>query len=618
MRIFSSILRALLPALALLAAQFVHAQAVAPGALDSSFGTNGARVLTLGPNGGEFRAVVKQPDGKLVATGWLRNATGGYGAAIVARFTPTGDLDTGFAGTGVLTIAPSGVLSGIVPYGIALTPDGKIVIGSEGFTTSSGGAYVITRISAAGVVDSGFGFEGSYLQSRSGGVPNGVRALAVQSDGQIIVAGFVTKSDGKWAMDMFRIKANGSESDATFSTGGSFYLSVNGGNVVPSAIAMRADNSFVVAGWIQYVAPNGTTFQQYLTSFTANGSEGGASNTTDLNTSANDQFEAVAFDASGRILTAGYGLVGGNSVAVARRLSTSGSQDATFTNGTIPGYAGVALVGSNHNEGYGKGIHALSNGDVLMTGHVRGGSADETWFTARMSGSGAIPSGGYPTAVYEIKPNNQYGRVRASTLTHDGSVALVGYLNDPVSGKSYPAIAKVAVNGMFGTDLEVVEYYSPTLVKYFMTARLTEKKLLDQPNGSALARTGVTFKAYSPSAGQGTPVTRFFAYKSGEFSTHFYLTIASEIATIGAQSWATNEGIDMYFTVPDVFTIVGRGQVRVCPANTKNIWRVFKQKANPAAAVTDPNHRYVDTEAALAEMVSRGYTDEGIVFCGRL
>ncbi|HNY48096.1 MAG TPA: hypothetical protein PKN64_14150, partial [Casimicrobium sp.] len=422
----------------------------------------------------------------------------------------------------------------------------------------------------------------------------------------------------KWAMDMFRIKADGSDSDATFSTGGSYYLSINGGNVVPSAIAMRADNSFVLVGWAQFVAPGGTTYQQYLTSFTANGFFGGATNTTDLNTSGNDQFEAVAFDASGRILTAGYGLVGGNSVPVARRLSTSGSQDTTFTNGSIPGFAGVALVGSNHDEGYGKGIHSLPNGDVLMTGHVRGGSADETWFTARMSGSGAIPSGGYPTAVYEIKPNNQYGRVRASTLTHDGSVALVGYLTDSVSGKSYPAIAKVAVNGMFGTDLEVVEYYSPTLVKYFMTARIAEKKLLDQPNGAGLARTGVTFKAYSPSAGQGTPVTRFFAYKAGEFSTHFYLTIPSEIATVGAQPWATNEGIDMYFTVPDVFTIVGRGQVRVCPANTKNIWRVFKQKANPAAAVTDPNHRYVDTEAALAEMVSRGYTDEGIVFCGRL
>lgn len=571
MQIFTSILRALLPLLALFGAHIVLAQAAAPGILDSSFGASGARVLTLGPNGGEFRAVVKQPDGKLIAAGWLRNSTGGFGSAIVARFTPTGDLDTGFAGTGVLTIAPSGVLTGIVPYGVSLTPDGKIVVGSEGFTASSGGAYVISRITSAGVVDASFGFQGHYVQSRSGGVPNGVRALAVQSDGQIIVAGYVTKSDAKWAMDMFRIKADGSDSDATFSTGGSYYLSINGGNVVPSAIAMRADNSFVLVGWAQFVAPDGTTYQQYLTSFTASGFFGGATNTTDLNTSGNDQFEAVAFDASGRILTAGYGLVGGNSVPVARRLSTSGSQDTTFTNGSIPGFAGVALVGSNHDEGYGKGIHALPNGDVLMTGHVRGGSADETWFTARMSGSGAIPSGGYPTAVYEIKPNNQYGRVRASTLTHDGSVALVGYLNDPVSGKSYPAIAKVAVNGMFGTDLEVVEYYSPTLVKYFMTARIAEKKLLDQPNGAGLARTGVTFKAYSPSAGQGTPVTRFFAYKAGEFSTHFYLTIPSEIATVGAQPWATNEGIDMYFTVPDVFTIVGRGQVRVCPANTKNI-----------------------------------------------
>ena len=69
----------------------------------------------------------------------------------------------------------------------------------------------------------------------------------------------------------------------------------------------------------------------------------------------------------------------------------------------------------------------------------------------------------------------------------------------------------------------------------------------------------------------------------------------------------------MYFTT---LTVVGSN--RTCPTDTHNIWRVSKQKANPAATGTDPNHRYVRTAAALADMVSKCYVDEGIVFCGRL
>ena len=70
----------------------------------------------------------------------------------------------------------------------------------------------------------------------------------------------------------------------------------------------------------------------------------------------------------------------------------------------------------------------------------------------------------------------------------------------------------------------------------------------------------------------------------------------------------------MYFVTPTT----GGGANRTCPTGTHNIWRVFKQKANPAATGNDPNHRYVRTSAALADRIGKGYVDEGIVFCGRL
>ena len=76
MRIFTLFLRTLLPLLAFLTSDAALSQAAAPGILDSTFGASGARVLTIGTYGGEFRDVAKQADGKLVAVGWLRTGSG--------------------------------------------------------------------------------------------------------------------------------------------------------------------------------------------------------------------------------------------------------------------------------------------------------------------------------------------------------------------------------------------------------------------------------------------------------------------------------------------------------------------------------------------------------------
>ena len=101
----------------------VKAQAAAastPGSLDPTFG-NGGKVLTdLGVGAGVPSDAVLQPNGDIVVSG-------GFG---VARYLPTGKLDTTF-GTGGL--ASTGFVGGESGTGVALQPDGKIIwVGSQG------------------------------------------------------------------------------------------------------------------------------------------------------------------------------------------------------------------------------------------------------------------------------------------------------------------------------------------------------------------------------------------------------------------------------------------------------------------------------------------------------
>ena len=67
------------------------------GGLDHSFGSGG--LATLSGTGGEFEAVAVQPDGKIVAVGFV-NVAASQNAYLAARFNPDGTPDTSFGTRG--------------------------------------------------------------------------------------------------------------------------------------------------------------------------------------------------------------------------------------------------------------------------------------------------------------------------------------------------------------------------------------------------------------------------------------------------------------------------------------------------------------------------------------
>ena len=146
------------------------------GALDTTFGSGGKRVIDFGGNDESAYGAALQPDGKIVLAGDsdLRVA--------IARLHPDGSLDTTFSGDGK-KIFSWGALSRA--EAVLVLPDGKLLL--AGFSGPEGGNIQVARLKANGALDATFGTGGKATVD-FGGDDFGL-AMARQANARILVAG---------------------------------------------------------------------------------------------------------------------------------------------------------------------------------------------------------------------------------------------------------------------------------------------------------------------------------------------------------------------------------------------------------------------------------------------
>ena len=162
-------------------------------------------------------------------------------AAAPASAAQPGILDGSFGG-GV--IAPP-IGSGD-DYGraVALQPDGKIVV--AGYCgNGSNDDFCLARYQTNGVLDASFGTGGTVI-SPIGSSTDRAYAVAVQPDGKIIVAGYCTDA-GKDRFCLARYQANGSL-DPGFGASGKVIIPIGSDNSWGYALALQPDGKIVVAG----------------------------------------------------------------------------------------------------------------------------------------------------------------------------------------------------------------------------------------------------------------------------------------------------------------------------------------------------------------------------------
>jgi len=344
---------ALLALTLILAPKFSSAQTA--GTLDPTFGTGG-RVTTFfggdGLNGDNAYSIAVQTDGKLVVAGITTNLDDTTDFGL-ARLNGNGTLDSTF-GTGGKVKTNFGNFDGV--RALAIQPDGKIVVGGYTLVNFSPD-FALARYNSNGMLDTTFGVGGKVITNLGG--PAQALSVAVQSDGKIVAAGFAHLVNGDFDFALTRYNSNGTL-DTTFGTGGKKTTAFGVPSVAQgNAVRIQGNGKIVVAGLT--IVNNIANFAvaRYNTNGTLDTTFGtGGETVTDFG--ADDRAFSAALQADGKIVAAG--MTGAN-FALAR-YNSNGALDGTFGTGgkvitDIAGMNDIAL-----------GVAVRSDGKIVAVGRA--------------------------------------------------------------------------------------------------------------------------------------------------------------------------------------------------------------------------------------------------------
>jgi uncharacterized delta-60 repeat protein len=158
----------------------------ADGSLDPTFSGSGKLIMDIGGGASDWIGdVTLQPDGKIVLAG--QSSTGSnfldYRHFSVIRLNNDGSLDTTFSGDGKAIVDVGG--EGVSEHSrCILQPDGKIVVVAPTDSLD----YCLIRLNADGSLDKSFSGDGKAIVDLGGS--DFPRGIALQPDGKIVVAGY--------------------------------------------------------------------------------------------------------------------------------------------------------------------------------------------------------------------------------------------------------------------------------------------------------------------------------------------------------------------------------------------------------------------------------------------
>jgi len=415
-----------LSAFALLSAAIPPASAT-PGTLDVSFGVGGALRSNFGGTYDWAYATAIQPDGRILAAG-VSDAHGTYDFAL-ARYTSTHDLDPAF-GRGGVVLTDFGH-SYDWAYALALQPDGKILV--AGVSDASGSKdFALARFSPNGVLDLNFGHGGLVTEHMRSLTADIVHGIAVQPDGRIVVGG-VTFEDvltlrphGDFMVA--RYLPDG-QADLSFGIGGVTTTDFSDGSYdEPYAVVLQPDGRIVLAGYTNSGGGPGVLFgadQLALARYMPNGlldpSFGQDGKAIFDGGSLDERILALALAPDGALVAAGYTNGEKRGDLLLARLHADGGLDTRFGN-TGKGFS-VNDLGTNSER-----LSSLAlqpDGKIVAGGQTaEANNADFAVFRYDSRGFFDDSFGRAGVATFDFQGRED--RVHAVALQPDGKIVAVG------------------------------------------------------------------------------------------------------------------------------------------------------------------------------------------------
>jgi uncharacterized delta-60 repeat protein len=208
----------------------------ADGDPDPDFDGDGAAASGFGSGYRIASHAAIQGDGGVLVFG-----QSGNGPALI-RFDATGAVDAAFG-----TVVPP-TSTGMLPFGMAVQPDGKIVLVMGNFTT---GAMQVVRYAASGAIDGDFGVAGVVARTFGGNDYYGLYSfmgLTVLDDGTLVI-GLAAATDGGLRQDglLLRLDSDGAP-DEDFGPDGVMELSIGRGSTSVNALGVDAEGRLLAVG----------------------------------------------------------------------------------------------------------------------------------------------------------------------------------------------------------------------------------------------------------------------------------------------------------------------------------------------------------------------------------
>lgn len=194
-----------------------------------------------GPNG-EVRALAVLADGGILVGGHFTEFDGRPRRGL-ARLHADGSLDETFLATAIPSLSEMQV-EALLPQ-----PDGKVLVGGLIRTEGSGQIFAgglssgVLRLLENGALDTSFDIGAGAHEQGNTGVPMRVLALALQTDGKVLVGGDFTGFRGLNARRLARLGANG-QLDSGFQSA----QGANGPDSTVFGLLVQADGRIVVSG----------------------------------------------------------------------------------------------------------------------------------------------------------------------------------------------------------------------------------------------------------------------------------------------------------------------------------------------------------------------------------
>ncbi|MCB9208091.1 MAG: hypothetical protein H6612_05820 [Ignavibacteriales bacterium] len=408
------------------------------GTLDNTFGSNGIVTTPVGSGIDIGYSVAVQSDGKiLVAGNAINNSSQDFA---VVRYNTNGTLDGSF-GSGGKVITPIGAYDD-GGYAVAVQSDGKILVAGNSYNISTSSDFAVVRYNIDGSLDGSFG-TGGIVTTNIGNGDNG-RSIAIQSDGKILLVGYTSGSGfGNSDIALIRYNINGTL-DNTFDSDGIVTTNLGTDIDLGHSVALQSDSKIVVTGR--------ANTNIAVVRYNANGSLDNSFDSDGIvitNLGSNrDYGQSVAIQSDNKIVVAGES----NFNFAVLRYNTNGSLDNSFNSN------GIVITPVGLSSSMGQSMVIQSDDKIVVAGSSHDGSGNFNEFALvkyNSNGSldGTFGSGGITTT--QVGSSHSYGYSLA--IQSDGKLIVTGYLD---------------IQLYYNTDFALVRYNNSSLsnnvVKIFL------------------------------------------------------------------------------------------------------------------------------------------------------